>query len=93
MALLHSCAAVYVIKTIIRCFTFQGLGLFLGAAIPNVKISFLTTNTLILIALLFSGFITQSIPDWISWVKYLSHIHYPLSAICLIVFDNMEPVP
>ncbi|XP_045173292.2 uncharacterized protein LOC123534894 [Mercenaria mercenaria] len=78
---------------IMSVFSAQGLGYFLGAAIPDVKIAFLTGNTVILISLLFSGFITQSIPQWISWVKYLSHIHYPLSAICIIVFDNMEPLP
>ncbi|XP_053375995.1 uncharacterized protein LOC123534746 isoform X2 [Mercenaria mercenaria] len=77
---------------IMSVYSSQGMGLFLGAAISDVKLAFAAGNTVLIFSFLFSGFLTQSIPQWISWMKYLSHIHYPLSAICLVVFDNMEPL-
>ncbi|KAL4229780.1 hypothetical protein ACF0H5_010171 [Mactra antiquata] len=70
----------------------QGLGLLLGALISNIKASLNTCNTLILISLLFSGFITQTFPTWMHWAKYFSMIHYTISAISIITLNDMEHV-
>ncbi|KAL3885009.1 hypothetical protein ACJMK2_025108 [Sinanodonta woodiana] len=56
----------------------QGLGFMIGAACMEVK---------------FAGFITQTLPAWFSWAKYLSFIFHPLSAMSLILLQDMQPLP
>ncbi|XP_052215978.1 uncharacterized protein LOC127834288 isoform X2 [Dreissena polymorpha] len=70
----------------------QGFGLLIGALYSNMKVALLAGNTCILTWLLFSGFITQTIPWWLRWARYVSHIQYPLSAITIITFRGLEPV-
>ncbi|XP_052797603.1 uncharacterized protein LOC128229820 [Mya arenaria] len=73
-------------------FSAQGLGLLIGALFTNMKASMLSGNTVILVSLLFSGFITQRFPWWMDWARYISHIQYPLSAITIITLQGLEPI-
>ncbi|WAR01371.1 hypothetical protein MAR_007929 [Mya arenaria] len=57
-----------------------------------MKASMLSGNTVILVSLLFSGFITQRFPWWMDWARYISHIQYPLSAITIITLQGLEPI-
>ena len=72
---------------------FQGLGLFLGFACIEQRIAFLANYTAILVGILFSGFITATYPPWLAWAKYISVIRYPLSSMCIVLFQDMESIP
>ncbi|WAR01365.1 AB22G-like protein [Mya arenaria] len=73
-------------------FRAQGLGMLIGAFFTNMSVAMLVGNIVIIISMLFSGFITQKIPWWMDWARYISQIQYPLSAITIITLQGLEPI-
>ncbi|KAK3609947.1 hypothetical protein CHS0354_011776 [Potamilus streckersoni] len=71
----------------------QGLGYMIGAACLDFKFAIFLTNTVIIFSLILSGFITHFLPAWFDWAKYLSFIFHPLSAMSIIIFQDIQPLP
>ena len=71
----------------------QSIGMFLGSIFVNSRTEFLCGQTVILVRVLFNGYLTYSFPSRFSWSKYLSIIHYPLGAIGPSVFHDMDVIP
>ncbi len=61
---------------ILTCFVGQSIGLFLGAAIMNLKRIIVFGAVLILSFMLLGGFYVQNLPFWLQWGQYLSFITY-----------------
>ncbi|KAL3885010.1 hypothetical protein ACJMK2_025109 [Sinanodonta woodiana] len=95
MAGLHGVSQFFVSLLVLLLSTLsaQGFGYMIGAACMDVKFGIFLANTTILFALILSGFITQTLPAWFSWAKYLSFIFHPLSAMSLILLQDMQPLP
>ena len=71
----------------------QGLGMLLGSLFMDGRVAHMCGQTVILIGVLFSGYLNVSFPPWFRWCKYLSIIHYPLGAIGTIIFRDLSDVP
>ena len=71
----------------------QGLGMFLGTVFMNGRAAFLCGETIILMGVVFSGYLTYSVPPWFTWSKYLSILYYPLGALGIILFRDMDNIP
>ena len=70
----------------------QGLGIFFESAIEDTKMAFLFGDPIFLISMLSGGYLTQALPPWFTWAKYLSIIYYPSSSLSIILFGDMEPI-
>ncbi|GJP53838.1 hypothetical protein CLOM_g12966 [Closterium sp. NIES-68] len=68
--------------------TAQGCGLFLGAAVMDVKVATTLASVLLLTFMLAGGYYLQSIPPFISWIKYISFTYY---AYRLIIKTQFSP--
>ena len=69
------------------------MGLLIGCTIMDVKMASNIGTVIILVGTLFSGFITITVPEWLSWGKYLSIINYPQSAMSILLFQDMDDIP
>ena len=78
---------------ILNALNSQSIGMFLGSIFVNGGTAFLCGQTVILVRVLFSGYLTYSFLSRFSWSKYLSIIHYPLGAIGTILFHDMDVIP
>ncbi|CAN6457635.1 unnamed protein product [Victoria cruziana] len=54
----------------------EGLGLMLGAVLMNVKTASTLASVIMLTFMLAAGFYVQRVPVFISWIKYISVMHY-----------------
>ncbi|XP_031480215.1 ABC transporter G family member 9-like [Nymphaea colorata] len=54
----------------------EGLGLMLGAVLMDVKTASTLASVIMLTFMLAAGFYVQRVPAFISWIKYISVIHY-----------------
>ena len=59
----------------------------------DVKLASNLTLMFVLFGILLSGFVTQMVPVWLDWAKYLSIINYALSAMSISLFQNMDNIP
>ncbi|CAI5488360.1 unnamed protein product [Closterium sp. Naga37s-1] len=75
--------SIYLIVT-----TAQGCGLFLGAAVTDVKIATTLASVLLLTFMMAGGFYLQTIPIFISWIKYVCFTYY---AYRLIIKTQFSP--
>ena len=68
----------------------QTLGIFLGSLSKNEDIAMNISPLATVILLLFGGFYVNSdtIPLAASWVKYISHIHWAFTALCINEFEG-----
>ncbi|CAI5537048.1 unnamed protein product [Closterium sp. Naga37s-1] len=68
--------------------TAQGCGLFLGAAVMDVKVATTLASVLLLTFMLAGGYYLQTIPAFIAWIKYISFTYY---AYRLIIKTQFSP--
>ncbi|CAI5481441.1 unnamed protein product [Closterium sp. Yama58-4] len=68
--------------------TAQGCGLCLGAAVMDVKVATTLASVLLLTFMLAGGYYLQTIPAFISWIKYISFTYY---AYRLIIKTQFSP--
>ena len=59
----------------------------------DVKLAANINGMIVLIGILLSGFVTHMVPVWLDWAKYLSIMNYALSAMSIILFQNMDNIP
>ncbi|ELU06094.1 hypothetical protein CAPTEDRAFT_137191 [Capitella teleta] len=77
---------------LLAVFTAQSIGLLLGIITPDFKTSITVASITMLAALLGAGFYTKHMPDWISWIQYLSFMHYAFGAMLKIEFRYGNPL-
>lgn len=68
----------------------QGLGLFIGAAVMDVKKATTMASVVLLTFMLAGGYYLQHIPDFIKWVKYISFNWYAYRLIMKIQYSRSE---
>lgn len=68
----------------------MGIGLFISALSPTMMTANAITPAFVMPFVMFGGFIANNdrVPDWLSWVQWLSPIRYGNEAISHIVFDD-----
>ena len=66
----------------------SSIGLLIGALVLSVKTAQALAATLMLTFILVGGFFVQGIPDWISWIKYLSFLNYAYPLLLHIQFGD-----
>ena len=59
----------------------------------DVRLAANLNSMIILFGILLSGFVTHMVPVWLDWAKYLSIINYALSAMSIVLFQNMDSIP
>ncbi|KAK3130791.1 hypothetical protein QOZ80_6BG0498120 [Eleusine coracana subsp. coracana] len=70
------CFCLTLLATLLIVFTSQGTGELLGAAILSVKRAGVMASLVLMLFLLTGGYYVQHIPGFISWLKYVSFMHY-----------------
>ncbi|XP_045203559.2 uncharacterized protein LOC123556707 [Mercenaria mercenaria] len=71
----------------------QSVGFILSIVFSDRQLSEAVLHGMLHFSMLLSGFLIQDIPSWLAWAKYFSHMFYPFSALCIILYENAEPVP
>lgn len=63
----------------------QGLGIAISAGCKNEKIALALAPAVTVILILFGGFYidANAIPDWLGWLRYLSHLYYGFMGLAI----------
>lgn len=63
----------------------QGLGIAISAGCKNEKIALALAPAITVILILFGGFYidADAIPDWLGWLRYLSHLYYGFMGLAI----------
>ncbi|KAL5774536.1 hypothetical protein ACOSP7_012093 [Xanthoceras sorbifolium] len=65
----------------------QSLGLAIGAVVMKQRIATTIGSDVMLIFLLTGGFLVQDVPNFISWIKYLSLTHYSYKLLLISQYN------
>jgi ABC-type multidrug transport system permease subunit len=81
---------IFVALLFVEALASQGLGVAVSAVAPNEKMAFALAPALTVILILFGGFYVNAdtIPVWLSWVKYLSHLFYAFMGLSVNNFKG-----
>ena len=81
---------VFILVSIVMNFTGSGMGLMIGAAIPNAKVVQAVSPMIFIPLMLFSGFYANmgSIGQWISWFQYISPFNHGFKAYIVNQYSN-----
>ncbi len=78
---------------LLHCIVFMGMGQFVGALILDFEKALVTSAVINLTFMLVGGFYVSGIPDWISWINYLSPISYSWPLLLAIEFPPGTELP
>eukprot|EP00897_Mesotaenium_endlicherianum_P002850 jgi/Mesen1/2593/ME000164S01717 len=87
MANLRSDAGIFILTLLAIFLNISGLGLFMGAAVMDVKKATTLASVVLLTFMLAGGYYLQSIPVFIKWVKYLSFNYYAYKLVMKVQYD------
>jgi ABC-type multidrug transport system ATPase subunit len=79
------------IIALLSVITGQGMGQMIGAAFDDIQVGQAVATVMVLFLMLLGGFFAQNIPNWLSWVRYISPFAYASNAALGVIFR--EPVP
>ncbi|XP_069134109.1 uncharacterized protein [Argopecten irradians] len=76
----------------IHSITGQSIGLFLGIAIILIREAMTIATVCIMTTMLLGGFYTRHLPFWLTWLKYISFLHYTFHCLMSLEFTDAPPV-
>jgi ABC-type multidrug transport system ATPase subunit len=79
------------IIALLSVITGQGMGQMIGAAFDDIQVGQAVATVMVLFLMLLGGLFAQNIPNWLSWVRYISPFAYASNAALGVIFR--EPVP
>lgn len=70
----------------------QGLGIAVSAGSKNEKVALALAPAITVILILFGGFYVNegTIPEWLSWIKYISHLYWAFMALTINDFHGRD---
>ncbi|KAK3083673.1 hypothetical protein FSP39_001247 [Pinctada imbricata] len=84
---------IFIGINLMSCLLIQGLGHIIGALMVNIRHAITVANTIMVGSLVLAGFFNTHFPSWLFWAKYLSLVHYPMSAMVITVLADTDPTP
>jgi len=76
---------IFVCVLVVEGLAAQGLGVAVSAGARNEKVALAIAPAVTVILILFGGFYVNAgtIPVWLSWIKYLSHLYWAFMALAI----------
>jgi ABC-type multidrug transport system ATPase subunit/ABC-type multidrug transport system permease subunit len=83
---------VFVCLLIVEGLASQGLGTAVSAGAPNEKVAFALAPAITVVLILVGGFYVNesTVPDWIGWLKYLSHLYWAFLGLSINNFKGRD---
>ena len=83
---------IFVAILIVEGLAAQGLGIAVSAGAKNEKVALAIAPAITVILILFGGFYANqdTIPSWLSWIKYLSHLYWAFMALVINNFAGRQ---